>query len=49
MPLTDVTGILSEVPEQIGPSGVKVGSTFGLTTIVMVSAKPQNPRSGVKV
>jgi len=50
MPFKEVVGKgEGVVPEQIGPIGLKVGVTFGLTTMVMVVVVAQRPAVGVNV
>ena len=50
MPLLDVVGSADKVaPEQIGPTAVNVGVTFGLTVIVKVVVVAHCPAVGVKV
>ena len=50
MPLLDVVGSADKVaPEQIGPTAVNVGVTFGLTVIVNVVVVAHCPAVGVKV
>ena len=50
MPLLDVVGKAASVaPEQIGATALKVGETFGFTTIVIVVVVVHCPAVGVKV
>jgi hypothetical protein len=50
MALVDVVGKADKVvPEQIGPTGEKLGVTFGFTVIVNVVGRAQEPADGVKV
>ena len=50
IPLLDVVGSGDSVaPEQIGPTAVNVGVTFGLTVIVSVAVVAHCPAVGVKV
>ena len=50
MPLFDVVGNGDKVaPEQIGPTALNVGVTFGLTVMVNVAVVAHCPAVGVKV
>ena len=50
IPLLDVVGkAASGSPEQIGPTGVKVGMMFGLTVIVNDVVVAHCPAAGAKV
>ncbi len=50
IPLVETVGKDSKAsPEQIGPTGAKVGTTFGFTVIVKVVEVAHCPAVGVKV
>ena len=50
MPLLEVVGNgVNVAPEQIGPTALNVGVTFGLTVIVKVAVVAHCPAVGVKV
>ena len=50
MPLLDVVGnALRVAPEQVGATGVKVGTTLGLTVMVKVVVVAHCPAVGVNV
>ena len=50
IPLLDVVGSADKVaPEHIGATALKVGETFGFTTIVIVVVVAHCPAVGVKV
>jgi hypothetical protein len=49
IPLSDVVGKTGNVdPEQIAATGVNIGITFGVTTIVIVAVVAHSPAVGIK-